>query len=143
MPLIKESIEVSGSVKIRVTGYSMQPMIYHLRDTVTIKKPPDNFKKYDLPLYIREDGKVVLHRIIKLSKDGTYVCRGDNQWDKEYGVKKEQIIGIVSDFLRKGKSVDVNSSKGYKLYVLIWPIMHHFKFLYKYFVKFAKLFNVK
>jgi hypothetical protein len=50
-------------------------------------KPEIPPKKYDVIFYRRENGQYVLHRIIKIKKDG-YVCRGDNQTAKEYPVSR-------------------------------------------------------
>ena len=85
-PLIEEMLEENGNVTLTVAGISMQPMIYHRRDTFTLKKPEFPLKKYDLPLYKREDGSFILHRIIKTHGNGSYTCRGDNQKQKEYPV---------------------------------------------------------
>ncbi len=134
LPIIREKLNNNGSVSIRVTGQSMQPMIYHMRDSVTISQAPERLRLYDVPLYQRDDGSVILHRIVKVNEDNTYVCCGDNQWKKEYGVRQDQIIGILTSFDRNGKKVDPKKSVGYKLYVYTWPLMHHFKFLYKYLV---------
>lgn len=110
-------------------------MVFDRRDTVTIKKHNGKLKKFDLPFYRRDDGNFVLHRVIKLQKNGNYVCRGDNQWEKEFDVRDDQIIGIVTAFNRGGKKINVDTSRGYKFYCTIWPWVHVFKPLYKYFAK--------
>ncbi len=135
LPLIKESITVNGSTKIRVTGWSMQPMVYHRRDSATLIIPPERLKKHDVPFYVRDDGTAILHRIIKVCKDGSYVCRGDNQWQKEYGIRRDQIVGVIADFTRNGKTYNVNKSFGYWLYSRTWVFFHIFKPLYKYIMK--------
>ncbi|MBO5211339.1 MAG: S24/S26 family peptidase [Clostridia bacterium] len=142
-PVMAEKIASGGEVTFRVMGGSMQPMVYHHRDTVTIKRHSGKLKKYDLPFYRRDDGTFILHRVIKLQKDGNYTCRGDNQWEKEYNVRDDQIIGIVTAFERNRKKIDVSTSKGYKFYCKIWPWVHFLKPFYKYFVKFKSIFSKK
>ncbi len=142
-PVMAEKIASGGEVTFRVVGGSMQPMVYHRRDTVTIKRHSGKLKKYDLPFYRRDDGTFILHRVIKLQKDGNYTCRGDNQWEKEYNVRDDQIIGIVTAFERNRKKIDVSTSKGYKFYCKIWPWVHFLKPFYKYFVKFKSIFSKK
>lgn len=140
-PVMAEKIANGGEVTFKVAGKSMQPMVFHRRDTVTIKKHSGKLKKYDLPFYRRDDGSFILHRVIKLQKNGNYTCRGDNQWEKEFDVRDDQIIGVVTSFTRGGKVVDVNVSRGYKFYCKIWPWVHFLKPLYKYFVKFQSIFS--
>ena len=131
-PLIEEMLTKNGSVTLTVAGMSMQPMIYHRRDTFTLERPEFPLKKYDLPLYKREDGSFILHRIIKVHKDGSYTCRGDNQRQKEYPVLENQIIGVVKKFTRNGKEISVEHSLGYFLYTRTWAFFRHFKKYYKY-----------
>lgn len=100
------------------TGYSMYPLIRQSRDIIMIGKPDGKLKKYDIPLYKRDNGQYVLHRIIKVRKDDYVLC-GDNCYTKEYGVKDEDIIGVLISLVRDGKEVDFNSFR-YKIYVFLW-----------------------
>ena len=72
MPLLQLQMEASGSAVLTVTGWSMLPMLHQGRDTVTLSPLPEKLKKYDLPLYQRENGQYVLHRIGKVGD--TYTC---------------------------------------------------------------------
>lgn len=130
-PIIKESIERGGSVTFTVTGISMQPMLYNRRDTVTLSPPPEKLKKGDLPLFKTDEGKFILHRVIKIHPDGCYECRGDNRWESEDNITHAQIIGVVTGFVRGGKKHSVKSPV-YRLYVYTWPLLHPFKKYYKY-----------
>ena len=137
-PLIQQSLVLKGHVSFVVSGVSMQPMLYNGRDTVTIVPPPKKLKKYDLPFFRLDNGKFVLHRVIKIHKDGTYECRGDNLWESEDNVRPDQIIGVVKNFTRKGKKISANRSLGYFLYTRTWVFLHHFKKYYKY-ITFLKI----
>ncbi len=130
-PIISEMLENNGRVTIGIKGVSMQPMLYNSRDKVTLVKPEFPLKKHDIPFYRRENGQFILHRIIKAHKNGCYTCRGDNQWEKEYPVSEEQIIGVVESFNRNGKEISVKNKK-YLLYTKTWRFFHHFKGFYKY-----------
>ena len=131
-PIISELIEANGKVSFTVVGISMQPMLYNKRDTVTLIKPEFPLKKYDLPLYRLDDGRFILHRVVKVNKDFTYDCRGDNCWETEKSVRSDQIIGVVKSFTRKNKTYETDSSVGYFLYVRFWPALHYFKKYYHY-----------
>lgn len=118
MPIMKETLDNDGKVTFTPRGISMLPMLRSNMDTVTLEKPVFPLKKYDLPLYIRDNGNYVLHRVVKVKKNG-YVMRGDNQLINESGIKESQIIGIVTDFTRKGKQYSVNNL-GYRIYCVLW-----------------------
>ena len=134
-PIIDRMIREDGKVTISVSGYSMQPMLYNKRDTVTITKPEFPLKKYDIPFFRLDDGRFVLHRIIKVYSDGTYKCRGDNRWEAEDHIRNNQIIGVVESFNRNGKTTHVDNSFGYWIYTRSWKFLHPFKKYYKYFYK--------
>ncbi len=138
-PLISEMLNIKGEVTFTVSGWSMQPMVYHRRDTVTLVKPQLPLKKYDLPFYLMDDGKFLLHRVIKVEtksdEDGKekyiYTCQGDNRWEPEKDITDDMIIGVVKSFNRNGKDHSVDSF-GYWLYTRTWRILHHFKWMYNY-----------
>ncbi|MBO5911955.1 MAG: S24/S26 family peptidase, partial [Clostridia bacterium] len=69
-PLIVGLIEEGVDVTITVTGNSMRPMLTHRKDTVVLTKcDPLALKRGDLPLYKRDNGQYILHRIIRVHKD--------------------------------------------------------------------------
>ena len=133
-PLIEEMLNKNGTVSITVVGQSMQPMLYNLRDTVTLIKPAGPLKKYDLPFFRTDEGKFILHRVIKINHDKSYECRGDNCWKSENNIRDEQIIGIVKSFVRDGKTIFVDRSVGYWFYSRTWKFFHPFKKYHKYYV---------
>lgn len=99
-------------------GGSMMPMLRQRRDLLIIERPRGALRKYDIPLYKRDSGKYILHRILKVRKDGYVLC-GDNQWRREYGVTDRQIIGVLTAFVRDGKEIPVTDRR-YRLYVHLW-----------------------
>ena len=115
--IIKESLKKDKEVKLTITGNSMFPLLAHRRDSVVLKKP-EELKKYDIPLYRRENGRYILHRIIKI-ENGCFHTAGDNETELEYPVNKEQAVAVVSGFYRKGKYYS-NKNVLYKLYTVIW-----------------------
>lgn len=129
-PLIAEMLDKNGEVTFTVSGWSMQPMVYHRRDTITLIKPTLPLKKYDLPFYRMDNGKFILHRVVKVYKEGLYKCQGDNCWICESPIRDDQIIGVVKSFNRNGKQIDVDKSIGYWLYTRTWRFLHPFKPLY-------------
>ena len=98
------------------SGSSMLPLIRPDRDTVVIKRRIP--KKYDVVLYKRDNGKYILHRVLKI-KDKEYVMCGDNQWKKEFGITEQQILGVMDGFYRDNKYIEISSYR-YKLNVRFW-----------------------
>ena len=126
-PVMKEMLDSGGTVNFNPHGTSMLPMLHDDGDRVVLKKPEGELKKYDLPLYRRENGAFVLHRVVKKPQNGIYTMCGDNQWALELGIKHDQIIGVVVEFERKGKKISAEN-KLYKLYTRVWvaimPLRH-------------------
>ncbi|MEE0266154.1 MAG: S24/S26 family peptidase [Acutalibacteraceae bacterium] len=108
----------------------MLPLLKQGRDLFIVKKKTQNrCKKYDVVLFKRADNKYVLHRIIKVNKDD-YTIRGDNCVNKEYGVTDENILGVMTSFIRKGKEYTVEN-KLYKIYSVLWCKLYFLRKLYQ------------
>ncbi len=114
LPAMQEMLNAGGEVTFTVEGRSMLPTMTGGRDSVTLVKPKGRLKKYDIPLYRRDNGKFVLHRVVKVTKSGYVMC-GDNQYAKEYDITDAHIIGLVTAFKRNGKQIRVKNFF-YKLY---------------------------
>ena len=114
----EEQLAKNGKLIYTNKGDSMMPLIKQDRDLLIIKPVQGRLKKYDVPLYKRDSGQYVLHRIIKVRKNDYVIC-GDNRWVKEYGIRDRHIIGVLVAVIRNGKEVSVNNWK-YKVYVHLW-----------------------
>ena len=126
MGAVTEEVLCRGdSVRLTVTGNSMYPMLHTRRDTVTLS-PAQTIKKYDITFHKREDGRYILHRVLKVQKDGTYLIAGDNELKTEPPVRREQIFGVVTEYTRWGK-VKKPKGLGYWLYVRIWHLLMPFR----------------
>ncbi len=117
MPLMKESLTAGRSFRFSPRGISMLPMLRQGKDTVTLSPIKKPLKKYDIPLYQRDNGAYVLHRITKVGK--TYTCIGDNQFEYEPGLREDQMIAVVTAFTRGKKQVRMDAWY-YQLYVRLW-----------------------
>lgn len=112
----EQIIEEYGFYSAPVHGMSMYPLLKNHKDTVYII-PPDNLKKYDVVLFRRQSGQLVLHRILKIDGNRFYIC-GDNEFRKEI-VCKNQIIGKMTEFCRNNKNGKVTDLE-YKIYSYCW-----------------------
>ncbi len=118
-PEIRTILEQGKPVSIGFQGTSMVPTLRGGRDRVILVLPKEKLRKYDLPLYRRDDGSFVLHRIVSVAEDGSYTCCGDHQWRVEKGIRQEQILAVADQIVRKGRLISVHSF-GYRLYVRLW-----------------------
>lgn len=120
MPIIEERLAAGHSVELSPRGVSMLPLIREGKDSVILSPTGGKLKKYDLPLYLRRDGKYVLHRVVAIKDDG-YTMAGDNQYVYERGISHDQIIAVVSA-IRRGGRLFFAANPLYRLYVVFW---HH------------------
>lgn len=114
----EEEIRRTGRIVYTNVGDSMLPLIREKKDLLIIEKVCGRLKKYDVPLYKRDSGQYVLHRILRVG-DGDYVICGDNRYKKEYGITDRHIIGVLTGVVRDGKTISVTDKK-YLLYVHLW-----------------------
>ncbi len=98
IPLIEEGL----TVPLTVSGSSMEPFLVHGRDTIFISKPKFPLKVGDMAFFVRENGRIVMHRVCKIKKEG-YFFIGDAQKDVEGPISEERIFGVINSVKRKGK----------------------------------------
>lgn len=114
----EEQLNEKGILVYTNVGISMKPLIRQGKDVMIIKRVDGPLKKYDVPLYKRESGQYVLHRIVGMNTSG-YIIRGDNTYSNEYGITDSHIVGVLSGVIRNGKEISVDDF-GYQLYSHIW-----------------------
>ena len=121
----EEQLAKSGKLIYTNRGDSMMSLIKQDRDLLIIKPVHGRLKKYDVPLYKRDSGQYVLHRILQVRKHDYVIC-GDNRWIKEYGITDRHIIGVLVAVVRNGREIRVTDTK-YKLYVHLWCDLFPFR----------------
>ena len=118
MITLAEQLSKSGVIIHTNKGTSMMPLLRENRDLMVIrKKGAGRFYKYDAVLFQRPNGEYVLHRILKVNSDSYWIV-GDNCISGET-VKDEQILGILTDIVRDGKTIKT-TDRGYLLFVRVW-----------------------
>ena len=106
-------------VPLLVTGNSMKPFLLN-RETVVYLERRRSYapRRGDIVLYWRQDGVWVLHRVVRVRKDGTVRTNGDAQsWTED--IHESRILAHVVCFDRKGKTIS-ESDRGYRFCVRIW-----------------------
>lgn len=137
----EEYLEKNGEMIYRNRGVSMLPLLKEGRDLFKVcKKGAERCSKYDVILYRRPPESYVLHRVIKVCGSG-YIVLGDNCVNKETGITDDDIIGVMTGFVRKGKEHSTEET-WYRLYsrliVLTYPVRRCFKIIK---IKIWRLFN--
>ena len=102
MPPLLQLLEETDSVPLIISGSSMNPFLVHGRDTVYLSKIHHPLNRGDMILYRRHSGQYVLHRIYR-AEPGSYTLVGDAQTALEHGIRREQVLALVTAVRRKGK----------------------------------------
>ncbi len=115
----EEELERHGHIVYKNVGDSMMPLLRQNRDLMVIEKRPQcRCKKYDAVFYRRPNGQYVMHRILKV-RESDYVLCGDNRWHREFGVREDWILGVLTAVVRDGMTVPVTDFR-YRCYVHLW-----------------------
>lgn len=103
----EDILNTKGELIYNNVGDSMYPLIQP-RDLLIIKQCSKPLKKYDIPLYKRDSGQYVLHRIIKVRRHDYVLC-GDNRRLKESGITDRHILGVLTAIVRDGKTLSLDT----------------------------------
>lgn len=128
---VEEALKTQDTAAFLTSGASMRPLLRTHKDIVVISKASHPLAVGEVPLYKKKGvEKLILHRIIGVTDDGTYIIRGDNTYHKEY-VPQSDIVGVMSAIYRGGKYIDCATSKRYKRYVKINKFFYPVRWLWK------------
>ncbi|MCQ2513583.1 MAG: S26 family signal peptidase [Ruminococcus sp.] len=121
----EDILKKSGSLIYTNKGKSMMPLLKEGRDLFVVKRL-DNRKlsRYDVIMFRhrRLRNTYVLHRIIKVTEKG-YITRGDNCLKADGIIKDDEIIGVMTDFARKGKQYSTENFL-YRVYSRLIVYLH-------------------
>lgn len=129
--LAEDVISSGGEFRLFHKGTSMMPLLRQGIDSVVLVSP-DNIQKNDILLYKRQNGQFVMHRAIKIKKDEYIMC-GDNQYEHEHGIKKENILAKVKGFYRGEEYYETDNAE-YKKYVKFKLPIRRAKIRFLYFI---------
>lgn len=117
---IERSIKELGYAVVPITGTSMLPLLKEGRDLVELEScSQERLKKGNVVLYKKNDGTLVLHRIIKTENGEFFTVLGDHQFNNDERVNNNQIIAVACGFFIKGRYVN-EKTRWYRLYKKIW-----------------------
>ena len=116
---VAEQLRAGRPVAAFTSGVSMQPLLYENKTHVLIEPLSRPLKVGELPIFLRPDGKYVIHRVIKV-EDDFYFTRGDSCIGLEK-VPKDWMLGVVTEIYRNKKYIKVTDKK-YRIYVWVWQV---------------------
>ena len=119
--LVETELEECGSVRFKIKGWSMQPLIRNSHDEVLL----DNAKGRDPQIgdicLFRFRGRHILHRYIK-DEGEIMVMQGDNIIASCERCMKDDVVGIVRIVYRDGKELSPQST--------MWHVITYFHRMY-------------
>lgn len=119
--LLEQELAAHGSVRIRVKGVSMEPMLRNNRDEVQIVPyKGEELSPRDICLF-KFQGRHILHRFLR-REGNLFYFQGDNVLTRVEFCHNEDIVGIVRTVYRDGKSL-LPFSEGWKYRIKL----HRFK----------------
>ena len=123
----KERLAAGYAVRyLPFRGVSMLPMLRQGKDSVVLSRIDGEPKKYDVVLYTGAKNRYTMHRIIGI-RENEYLIRGDNTYRVEH-IPKENIIGILTEFNRKGKRHSTEET-AFKIYSRVWNFIYPIRFV--------------
>ena len=115
-----EVLKSGGEVRFTSNGWSMAPLLSNAGQQVVLKAPGGKVKKGDIAFYRRKGGQFVLHRVVRV-KGNTFTMCGDNQVDFEPGITREQILAVMTGYIRDGKLYPLSGIR-YFVYKMSLPV---------------------
>lgn len=103
----EDVIAQQGRLVYTNVGDSMIPVIRE-GNLLIIEAVREPLKVGDIPLYKRDTGQYVLHRIVGI-RNGKYMMKGDNRDFAERGITDRHIIGVLTGIVRGGKTYPVET----------------------------------
>lgn len=98
---IERLIAVGESFELRVTGFSMLPLLGYGNDTIIVRRttPTESIERR-IAMFRERDGHIVVHRVQSI-KDGIVTLKGDGNIRGTEQCPRERIIGVV-ERVRRG-----------------------------------------
>lgn len=63
-----------------------------------------------------------MHRVVRVN-DRDYVFRGDNLYRDEPGVEDDQILGVLTGYIRRGRRISVQTAR-FNLHARFWVAVY-------------------
>ena len=101
-------METRKMIELRAAGYSMYPYI-RPGDICRFEPPRHPLRKGQVALVVSPRGVLFSHRLIGIKRVNgrlVYILRGDTNPHPDAPCAPEQVVGVLTSLVRKGKRVD-------------------------------------
>ncbi len=115
---VKAAVADGGSFLLTVTGGSMVPALLHERSQVELIAP-GQIAPGQIVLVQRDNGSLVLHRVVKQDGDSLTINGDAQSWQETARVS--QVLAKVSRICRKGKWYEAGTLAD-KAYCKLWGV---------------------
>lgn len=113
-------INSGRSVVIRAKGWSMLPLVWDDRDTITLSPlTADSIRVGRIVLAQMGSGRYVVHRIVRIKGDRVELRGDGNPYQIEY-VHREKVLAEMTAVRRAGKELN-SASPLWKVITHLWP----------------------
>lgn len=116
---VEAELEAGRSVRFRVKGRSMLPLLRGLKDEVVVAPCPDGALRRGEAVLFRYRGRHVLHRVVGRSGD-RYRMQGDGVWTACEECGRADIVGVVRKVVRPSGRVVETRSMLWRLESRLW-----------------------
>ena len=106
--LAEKTLRLFGSLRLRVTGFSMLPSVWPGDVVLVHRRGMQQIHPGDIVLFTRH-GKLIAHRVVFKTSDQelpSLVTRGDALRSQDSAIGPTQLLGKVSGVLRAGKWIE-------------------------------------
>lgn len=110
--------EGKTGVPVPVAGSSMVPFL-RPGDTVYLDLPREQPRRGDVVLFTRPGGRYILHRIVKVYPDGSFLMAGDAQTFLENVDGSHRIKAVVTGAVCRGKRQEPGSLR-WRFFATVW-----------------------
>lgn len=106
------------TVRIRLDGNSMYPLIRRMKDYVTVSPFDREIIKGDIVLFKSADGRYVVHRVRKI-KGQRVLTMGDNCSCPDGEITADRVLGYITRVEHGERIINVNTAL-WRCFGLIW-----------------------
>lgn len=117
---IEELIPVGNSFELRVTGYSMLPLLGRRGDTIIVRRTTTTEPIIGrIAMFRKSNGHIVVHRVREIN-DGVVTLMGDGNIRDMEQCPRESIVGVVEHVRRSSGQVVSCSSRWWRMREKMW-----------------------
>ena len=113
-------IPEDSTFELRVTGYSMLPLLGYEQDRIVVKRVDDAFDIDNrIAMFRTKQGKIIVHRVVSVADD-MVVMQGDGNLQGVEQCLRTEVIGVVDSVIRKSGKIVSCTSRTWRIRESIW-----------------------